>query len=143
MGGTPALGGMVLPKLSQDQLHGLSSTASAASREVHAAKGHPIQSPDCSPPNVKTPESSPPWLVRAKLIPTVAVMPTLVTANMSWFAAGAQGKEAREQAIFSPIIPSQAIILKPAASATYSKPLCTFLHFYTQCDNFMLTSCSA
>jgi len=66
MGGTPALGGMALPKLSQDQLHGLSSTASAASREVHAAKGHPIESPDCSPPNVKTPESSPPWLLELR-----------------------------------------------------------------------------
>ena len=66
MGGTPALGGMVLPKLSQEQLHGLSSTASAAAHEVHAAKGLALDSPDHSPPNVKTPDSSPPWLVNSQ-----------------------------------------------------------------------------
>ena len=66
MGGTPALGaGMVLPKLSQHQLHNLSTTESPAARELHAAKGRPDEAAPLSPPpSVNTPNSSPPWLVR-------------------------------------------------------------------------------
>ena len=65
MGGTPALGaGMVLPKLSQHQLHNLSSTESPAARELHAAQGRPDEVvPTSPPPSVNTPNSSPPWLV--------------------------------------------------------------------------------
>ena len=66
MGGTPALGaGMVLPKLSQHQLHSLSSTESPAARELHAAQGRPDEAASTSPPpSVNTPNNSPPWLVR-------------------------------------------------------------------------------
>ena len=65
MGDTPALGaGMVLPKLSQHQLHNLSSAESPAARELHAAQGRPDEVvPTCPPPSVNTPNSSPPWLV--------------------------------------------------------------------------------
>lgn len=74
MGGTPALGaGMVLPKLSQHQLHSLSSTESPAARELHAAHGRSDEAASTSPPpSVNTPNNSPPWLVRT-LVPFCAV----------------------------------------------------------------------
>lgn len=70
MGGTPALGaGMVLPKLSQHQLHSLSSTESPAARELHAAQGRPDEAASTSPPpSVNTPNNSPPWLVRTLVL---------------------------------------------------------------------------
>lgn len=102
MGGTPALGGMALPKLSQDQIHGLSNTVSPAARELHAAKGHPVDTSSHSPPTVKTPDaSSPPWLVihcymRALQL---SLPPSLLSIDKEnyilCFVGGAQSKEAR------------------------------------------------
>lgn len=67
MGGTPALGaGMVLPKLSQHQLHSLSNTESPAARELHAAQGRPDEPASTPPPSVNTPNNSPPWLVELR-----------------------------------------------------------------------------
>lgn len=68
MGGTPALGpGMVLPKLSEHQLHKLASTESRAARELHAAQGRPDEPASTSPePSVPTPNNSPPWLVELR-----------------------------------------------------------------------------
>ena len=64
MGGTPALGGMVLPKLQQKQLTSLSSTESPAARELQIAQGKAEPPSLTSPqPSLETPSNSPPWLV--------------------------------------------------------------------------------
>lgn len=67
MGGTPALGGMVLPKLQQKQLTSLSSTESPAARELQIAQGKAEPPSLTSPqPSLETPSNSPPWLVELR-----------------------------------------------------------------------------